>query len=167
MNAAARLHGVRYKDLIHSLSVADIELNRKVLADLAITEPYSFKAVVETGRVVSERRREAGEVTSVPPTAPGARARRGEAARGIFKGGEVDTVGEAWRTAKSSMRATGVAAGAGVGSAVPGHGARPFHSGRTATWSAERWAGVGGDGHGESDLACGDILDELVVDNAM
>ena len=53
MNAAARLHGVRYSHLVHGLSVAGIELDRKVLAELAITEPYSFKSVVETVKAVA------------------------------------------------------------------------------------------------------------------
>src|SRR5690349_13408875 len=36
INAAARLNGLTYNELIHGLSVAGVELNRKVLADLAV-----------------------------------------------------------------------------------------------------------------------------------
>lgn len=50
MNAGLAQHGFRYGDFIHSATLSDVALNRKVLAQLAITEPYSFKAVVETVR---------------------------------------------------------------------------------------------------------------------
>jgi large subunit ribosomal protein L20 len=46
INAAARLNGTTYSKLIHNLSKADIQLNRKVLADLAMNHPETFKAVV-------------------------------------------------------------------------------------------------------------------------
>mmetsp|Transcript_30283 Transcript_30283/g.35738 ORF Transcript_30283/g.35738 Transcript_30283/m.35738 type:complete len:133 (-) Transcript_30283:137-535(-) len=48
LNAASRQHGVIYSKLIRGLDNSKIELNRKVLADLAVTEPLSFKAVVDT-----------------------------------------------------------------------------------------------------------------------
>ena len=47
INAAARMNGTTYSRLIHQLSEKDIQLNRKVLADLAMNHPESFKAVVE------------------------------------------------------------------------------------------------------------------------
>ena len=47
INAAARTHGVSYSKLIHALSTNGVELNRKVLADLAMNHPDTFKAVVE------------------------------------------------------------------------------------------------------------------------
>ena len=47
INAAARLNGITYSRLIHALKKADITLNRKVLADLAVREPAAFTAVVE------------------------------------------------------------------------------------------------------------------------
>ncbi|CAE7326524.1 rplT [Symbiodinium sp. KB8] len=50
VNAGLQQHGFRYSDFIHSAALSDVALNRKVLAQLAITEPYSFKAVVETVR---------------------------------------------------------------------------------------------------------------------
>ena len=47
INAAARVHGLSYSRLIHGLNQAGIQLNRKVLADLAVREPEAFKALVE------------------------------------------------------------------------------------------------------------------------
>ncbi len=47
INAAARQQGMPYSRFMHQLKVNDIELNRKVLADLAMNHPEAFKAVVE------------------------------------------------------------------------------------------------------------------------
>lgn len=47
INAAARQHGVSYSRLMGGLRSSGIELNRKVLADLAVHDPEAFKAVVE------------------------------------------------------------------------------------------------------------------------
>ncbi|MEM6297929.1 MAG: 50S ribosomal protein L20 [Bacteroidota bacterium] len=47
INAGARQHGMSYSVLIHKLSQANIDLNRKVLADLAMNHPDAFKAVVD------------------------------------------------------------------------------------------------------------------------
>ena len=47
INAAARLNGTTYSRLIHGLKQADITLNRKMLADLAVRDPQAFSAVVE------------------------------------------------------------------------------------------------------------------------
>ena len=47
INAAARLEGMSYSVLMGKLSKAGIEINRKVLADLAINNPEAFKAIVE------------------------------------------------------------------------------------------------------------------------
>ena len=46
INAAARLNGTTYSRLMHGLKKANIELNRKVLSDLAIRDPQAFAAVV-------------------------------------------------------------------------------------------------------------------------
>ena len=46
INAGARAHGCTYARLIRGLARAGVGLNRKVLAALAATEPYSFRAVV-------------------------------------------------------------------------------------------------------------------------
>ena len=46
INAAARLEGMSYSKLMGGLHKAGIEINRKVLADLAMNHPEAFKAVV-------------------------------------------------------------------------------------------------------------------------
>ena len=48
INAAARPLGVSYSRLMGAMKASDIELNRKVLAELAITDPAAFKAIVQT-----------------------------------------------------------------------------------------------------------------------
>jgi large subunit ribosomal protein L20 len=50
INAAARDNGTTYSRLISSLSKASIELNRKVLADLAMNHPAAFTAVVNKAK---------------------------------------------------------------------------------------------------------------------
>ncbi|MFN3744171.1 MAG: 50S ribosomal protein L20 [Hyphomicrobiaceae bacterium] len=47
INAAAREHGMTYGNFIHGLSVAGVEVDRKVLADVAVKDPAGFKALVE------------------------------------------------------------------------------------------------------------------------
>ena len=47
INAAARLHGLSYSVLIGKLHKCDIALNRKVLSDVAVRYPDSFKAICE------------------------------------------------------------------------------------------------------------------------
>ena len=46
INAAARMNGTTYSKLVNQLSKANIELNRKTLADLALNHPEAFKAVL-------------------------------------------------------------------------------------------------------------------------
>ncbi|ALL05748.1 MULTISPECIES: 50S ribosomal protein L20 [Pedobacter] len=47
INAGARQHGISYSQLIGKLATANIGLNRKVLADLAMNHPAAFKAVID------------------------------------------------------------------------------------------------------------------------
>ena len=47
INAAARLENMSYSTLMGALHKASIEINRKVLADLAVNNPEAFKAIVE------------------------------------------------------------------------------------------------------------------------
>ena len=47
INAACRLHGVTYSRFISGLLKAGIDIDRKVLADLAVREPEAFKALVD------------------------------------------------------------------------------------------------------------------------
>jgi large subunit ribosomal protein L20 len=46
INAGAREHGLSYSKFIHGLKLAEIDLDRKILADLAVTEPEIFGAIV-------------------------------------------------------------------------------------------------------------------------
>lgn len=48
INAATRMYGLSYSKFIHALSQKNIDLNRKVLADLAMNHPDSFKAVIDS-----------------------------------------------------------------------------------------------------------------------
>ena len=50
INAAARQHGMSYSRLINGLHVAGVEVDRKVLADLAVSEPDAFAALVKTAQ---------------------------------------------------------------------------------------------------------------------
>src|SRR5664279_4088834 len=50
INAAARLNGTTYSKLIAGLKKADIALDRKVLAELAVNEPKAFTAVVKAAK---------------------------------------------------------------------------------------------------------------------
>ena len=47
INAGTRLHGMSYSQFIGKLKANQIELNRKVLADLAMNHPEAFKAIVD------------------------------------------------------------------------------------------------------------------------
>jgi large subunit ribosomal protein L20 len=47
INAAARLNGTKYSELIHALKVKNIDINRKVLADFAMNKPEVFAAIVK------------------------------------------------------------------------------------------------------------------------
>ena len=47
INAAAREHGMSYSEFMGKLSKAGIEINRKVLADLAMNDPSAFEAIVK------------------------------------------------------------------------------------------------------------------------
>jgi large subunit ribosomal protein L20 len=48
INAGARLHGLSYSQFMGAVNKSGIELNRKVLADLAMNHPDAFKAVVDS-----------------------------------------------------------------------------------------------------------------------
>ena len=50
INAGARINGTTYSKLIHGLSEQGIELNRKVLADLAMHNPDTFSAIVKEAK---------------------------------------------------------------------------------------------------------------------
>jgi large subunit ribosomal protein L20 len=55
INAASRMYGFSYSLLIRNLNWSNIGLNRKILADLAVTEPLSFKSVVEVAKLAKNK----------------------------------------------------------------------------------------------------------------
>ena len=50
INAAARLDGMSYSELIHGLNKAEVEVNRKMLAEIAVSDPEGFRRFVEIAR---------------------------------------------------------------------------------------------------------------------
>jgi large subunit ribosomal protein L20 len=50
INAAARLNGTTYRELIHGLGVAGIAMDRKILAELAVNDPAAFAGIVEQAK---------------------------------------------------------------------------------------------------------------------
>lgn len=50
INAAARLNGISYSRMMHGLKVAGIEINRKMLADLAVNDAKAFAELAETAK---------------------------------------------------------------------------------------------------------------------
>ena len=58
IGAAARLNGINYSQLMHGLKVAGVELDRKVLADLAVNQPEAFTAVVAQAKSALDSQKE-------------------------------------------------------------------------------------------------------------
>ena len=50
INAAARANGMTYNRFIQGLRLAEVEVDRKILADLAVNDPAAFASLVETAR---------------------------------------------------------------------------------------------------------------------
>jgi large subunit ribosomal protein L20 len=50
INSATRQFGIRYSEFVRFLPAAGVNMDRRVLAELAATEPFSFRALVETAR---------------------------------------------------------------------------------------------------------------------
>jgi large subunit ribosomal protein L20 len=55
INAAARAHGLSYNQFVAGCRKAEIELDRKVLADLAVSDPAAFGAIAEQAKAALER----------------------------------------------------------------------------------------------------------------
>ena len=53
INAASRLNGLSYSKLIFGLKAAGVELDRKVLADIAVRDPETFRRFAESAREAS------------------------------------------------------------------------------------------------------------------
>ena len=56
INAGARLHGLTYSQFMNGMKQAGIDLDRKVLSDLAIREPAAFKSLVEQAQAALAQR---------------------------------------------------------------------------------------------------------------
>jgi large subunit ribosomal protein L20 len=56
INAAAREHGLTYSQFMHGIKLAGLELDRKVLSDLAIREPEAFAAIIGTIKTALDSR---------------------------------------------------------------------------------------------------------------
>jgi large subunit ribosomal protein L20 len=50
INAASRQHGMSYSQFIHGLQLADVELDRKVLADIAVRDANTFRTLADRAR---------------------------------------------------------------------------------------------------------------------
>lgn len=50
INAAARMNGISYSQLMHGLKLANIDINRKMLADLAVNDPKAFAAIADQAK---------------------------------------------------------------------------------------------------------------------
>ena len=61
INAAARINGISYSQLIAGLRLAEIELDRKVLADLAITDAAAFAQIASAAKTALEQNKTALE----------------------------------------------------------------------------------------------------------
>ena len=55
INAACRLNDIKYSQFIHGLNLADIGLDRKVLADLAVKQPEAFATIVGQAKAAIEK----------------------------------------------------------------------------------------------------------------
>ena len=64
INAAARANGLSYNQFVHGCSKAGIELDRKVLADLAVSDPAAFAAIAEKAKSALEAGNGAGKAAA-------------------------------------------------------------------------------------------------------
>ena len=66
INAACRLNGMAYSRLINGLKMAEVELDRKMLSEIAINDPEGFASIVETARAALKNSKEATAARTVP-----------------------------------------------------------------------------------------------------
>lgn len=50
INAAARINGISYSQMMHGLKLAGVEINRKILADMAVNDAEGFKTLAELAK---------------------------------------------------------------------------------------------------------------------
>ncbi len=70
INAAARIHGMSYSRLIAGLRAAGIEVDRKILADLAVRDEVAFKTIVEVAQTALANPSATGSGESAAPAQP-------------------------------------------------------------------------------------------------
>ncbi|MGH2734754.1 MAG: 50S ribosomal protein L20 [Actinomycetota bacterium] len=61
INAAARQNGLSYSNFMAGLRLAEVEVDRKMLAELAVNEPEAFASLVETAKDALEKNRKEGK----------------------------------------------------------------------------------------------------------
>ncbi|MDK2970928.1 MAG: large subunit ribosomal protein [Candidatus Sumerlaeota bacterium] len=66
INAACRENGMAYSRLINGLNMAGIEIDRKMLAEIAVNDPAAFTSIVETARKALETSKEPTAARQVP-----------------------------------------------------------------------------------------------------
>lgn len=93
INAGVREHGLSYSQFVHGLRLAELDLDRKILADLAATEPAAFAAVVEKAKDALDG--DSGEKRSEPEGRQAQESGAGSPSRGD----EVEATGAAERKA--------------------------------------------------------------------
>jgi len=120
INAGAREHGLSYSKLIHGLKLAEIDLDRKILADLAVTEPEIFGAIVAQAknaldgkpverRVEVQRAVEAAASETLEAESPSAEAQAGDESDAAEL--ESEEPGATVATAEDTGQEEGVTAG--------------------------------------------------------
>ncbi len=75
INAAARINGMSYSQFMHGLSVAGVEVDRKILADIAVRDAETFRRFVDVAReasatYIARRRSRQTDIDSLPGVAP-------------------------------------------------------------------------------------------------
>ena len=55
INAGCRMHDTTYSRFMHGLKLAEVEVDRKVLADMAVRDPQAFKALIDVAATAAEK----------------------------------------------------------------------------------------------------------------
>ena len=57
INAASRMYGIKYSELVHGLALAQVDVDRKILADLAVTDLAAFGALAKAARAALDQQK--------------------------------------------------------------------------------------------------------------
>jgi large subunit ribosomal protein L20 len=137
INAAARANGLSYNQFVHGCSKAGIELDRKVLADLAVSDPAAFGAIAEQAKaalreadhLARQRAAQARPQAPRPALAGQARAVRGRGRGSV--GGRLATASSR-RTCSSRARTSSRSCSRSVDARASAAGRRGLPAGRPA-----------------------------------